>query len=137
MRRGIAFPDHVGLTPRRSGCGVRILVVDDYPDAADSMAMLLRLDGYDVDVAVDGTAALQQARVKPPDIVLLDISMPGMSGYEVARQLRAMFQDKVRLVAITAHGFEEDRQRCLAAGFDLHLVKPADPSAVENLVRTR
>src|SRR5438445_3057023 len=60
MRRGITFPDHVGLMPRRSG-GVRVLVVDDYPDAADSMAMLLRLDGYDVDVAVDGMAALQQA----------------------------------------------------------------------------
>jgi CheY-like chemotaxis protein len=78
-----------------------------------------------VDVALDGEAALQQARAKPPDVVLLDISMPGMSGYEVARQLRAMFQNKVRLVAITAHGSEEDRKRCLEAGFDVHLVKPA------------
>jgi two-component system, chemotaxis family, CheB/CheR fusion protein len=100
-------------------------VVADCPDNADSTAVLLRLYGHEVDVALDGKAALQQARARPPDVVLLDISMPGMDGYEVARQLRAMFQDRVWLFAITAHGFEEDRKRCLEAGFDLHLVKPA------------
>jgi two-component system, chemotaxis family, CheB/CheR fusion protein len=125
MGSGTVFRDRYYLMPRPSGPGVRVLVVDDYPDSADSTALLLRLYGYDVDVALDGKAALQQARVKPPDVVLLDISMPGMDGYEVARQLRAMFQTKVRLVAITAHGFEEDRKRCLGAGFDLYLVKPA------------
>jgi len=109
----------------RSGPGGRVLVVDDCPESADSTAVLLRLYGYEVDVARDGQAALQQARAKPPDAVLLDTSRPGMDGYEVARQLRAMFRDKVRLVAITAHGCEEDRKRCLEAGFDLHLVKPA------------
>ena len=68
--------------------------------------------------------------------MLLDISMPGMDGYQVARKLRAMFRDKpLLLVAITAHGFEEDRRRCEEAGFDLHLVKPADPLEVENLLR--
>src|SRR5262249_25020766 len=93
--------------------------------SAESTALLLSVYSYEVDVALDGKAAIQQARAKPPDVVLLDISMPGMDGYEVARQLRAMFQNKVRLVAITAHGFEEDRKRCLEAGFDLYLVKPA------------
>jgi CheY-like chemotaxis protein len=100
-------------------------VVDDHPDSADSTALLLRLYGYEVDVALDGEAALQKAPAKPPDVVLLDICMPGMDGYEVARQLRALFQHKVRLVALTAHGSKEDRKRCLEAGFDLYLVKPA------------
>jgi two-component system CheB/CheR fusion protein len=100
-------------------------VVDDHPDSAESTARLLTLYGHEVDVALDGKAALQQARAKPPDVVLLDIGLPGMDGYEVARQLRAMFQNKVRLVAITTHGFEEeDRKRCLEAGFDVYLVKP-------------
>jgi CheY-like chemotaxis protein len=114
---------------------VRVLVVDDYPDNADSMGMLLRLFGYEVATAYNGAAALQVARVRPPDVVLLDISMPAMNGYEVASQLRRMFQDRVVLIAITALGFEEDRQRCLEAGFDRHLVKPADPNEVARLLR--
>ena len=135
MGRGTARPDHIERMPEPSGAGVRVLVVDDYPDTADSMAMLLRLDGHDVDVALDGKGAVEHARLKPPDVVLLDLSMPGINGYEVARQLRALFQNKVRLVAITAHGFEEDCQRCWAAGFDRHLLKPPDPNEVLNLVR--
>jgi len=135
MGNGSALPDYIELMPKPSGSGVRVLVVDDYPDTAESMATLLRLHGHDVDVALDGTAAVEQARVKPPSVVLLDLSLPGMNGYEVARQLRTMFQNTVRLVAITAYGFEEDRQRCWAAGFDRHLVKPPDPNEVLNLVR--
>src|SRR5262249_27631025 len=142
-RRPEAFPmgsgpgrlDPDNLTPIRSGPGVRVLVVDDYPDSAEAMARLLGHCGHEVDVALDGKTALQRARAKQPDVVLLDICMPGMDGYEVATQLRAMFQNKVRLVALTALGSEEDRQRCLTAGFDLHLAKPADITEVRNLFR--
>lgn len=115
--------------------GVRVLVVNDYADNVESMAMLLRLYGHEVETALGGPAALRAARANPPEVVLLDISMPGMNGYEVARQLRSMFQDRVVLIALTAHGFEEDRRRCVEAGFDRHLVKPADPVKVEQLVR--
>ena len=121
-------------TPQRRA--VRVLVVDDSPDNVESMALLLRLYGHEVDVALGGPAALRAAQAQQPDAVLLDISMPGMDGYQVARRLRAMFRDKrLLLIAITAHGFEEDRRRCEEAGFDLHLVKPADPLAVEHLLR--
>jgi two-component system, chemotaxis family, CheB/CheR fusion protein len=125
MGSGTAFHDPHDQMPRPSGPGVRVLVVDACPDSAERTAVLLRLYYHEVDVALDGKAALQQARAKPPDVVLLDISLPGMDGYEVARQLRAMFQNKVRLIAITGLGFEEDRKRCLEAGFDLYLEKPA------------
>jgi CheY-like chemotaxis protein len=122
--------------PETAGHGrpVRVLVVDDYPDNAASMAMLLRLYGHEVDIALNGCEALRKAQAKPPDVVLLDISMPGMSGYRVARELRSLFQQRVRLIAITAHSFAEDQQRCLEVGFDLHLVKPADPREVQRLL---
>ena len=121
-------------TPKRRA--VRVLVVDDYPDHVESMALLWRLYGHEVEVALGGPAALRAAQAQQPDAVLLDLSMPGMDGYQVARKLRAMFRDKpLLLVAITAHGFEEDRSRCEEAGFDRHLVKPADPLAVEHLLR--
>jgi CheY-like chemotaxis protein len=114
---------------------VRILVVDDYPDNVASMAMLLRLYGHEVDTASGGSAAVAAALARPPDVVLLDISMPGMDGYEVARRLRGMFGDRVTLLAITAYGSEEDRQHCRAAGFDRHIIKPADPQKLERLLR--
>ena len=97
--------------------------------------MLLRLYGHAVETALGGPAALRAARANPPEVVLLDISMPGMDGYEVVRRLRSMFQDRVVLIALTAHGFEEDERRCVEAGFDRHLVKPADPVKVEQLLR--
>ena len=128
-------PDQSRRDAQSDRPSVRVLVVDDYPDNAESMGMLLRLFGYEVATAYNGSAALQVARVQQPDVVLLDISMPEMSGYEVATQLRRMFQDRVVLIAITALGFAEDRQRCLEAGFDRHLVKPADPNEVARLLR--
>jgi CheY-like chemotaxis protein len=115
---------------------LRVLVVDDYPDSAESMAMLLRLDGYEVDAAQSGVVALRLAQAKRPDAVLLDVSMPGMDGLQVARQLCTMFLDQPPLlIAITAHGTEEDRRRSLEAGFHLHLVKPANPIKVKRLLR--
>ena len=115
--------------------GARVLVVNDYADNVESMAMLLRLYGHEVETALGGPAALRAAWANPPEVALLDISMPGMDGYEAARRLRSMFQDRLVLIALTAHGFEEDKRRCVEAGFDRHLVKPADPVKVEQLLR--
>ena len=124
------------LIPTPKHRAVRVLVVNDSPDNVESMALLLRLYGHEVEVALGGPAALRTAQAQQPDAVLLDISMPGMDGYQVARKLRAIFRDKpLLLVALTAHGFEEDRRRCEEAGFDRHLVKPADPLEVEHLLR--
>jgi CheY-like chemotaxis protein len=113
----------------------RVLVVDDNPDAADSLALLLRLAGQDVRTAYDGHRALLQAREFLPDLVLLDIGMPGMDGYEVARRLRSEARlQGARVVAVTGWGQEEDRRRSTEAGFDHHLVKPVDSMALERLL---
>ncbi|AKJ27234.1 chemotaxis protein methyltransferase CheR [Caldimonas brevitalea] len=110
----------------------RILVVDDNRDAAESLAVLLRLGGRDVALAHDGEAALQEVRRYAPDVVLLDIGMPGMSGYEVARRIRSRPRgQQVCLVALTGWGQEDDKQRALAAGFDAHLTKPVDAQTLE------
>ncbi|HWA36674.1 MAG TPA: PAS domain S-box protein [Burkholderiales bacterium] len=109
----------------------RVLVVDDNEDASASLAMLLQSLGHETAVAKDGAQALELARSFAPDIVLLDIGMPGMDGYEVARRLRAMDAPRaLRVVAVTGWAQEADRARALAAGFDLHLVKPLDPPAI-------
>lgn len=102
----------------------RILVVDDSVDAAESMAMLLRLRGHDVIVAHNGQDALQLAEEKPPAVVLLDIGLPGMDGYEVCRRFRAAGRTDLRIIAMTGYGLEQDRQRAKEAGFDVHTVKP-------------
>jgi len=118
--------------PRR-----RVLVVDDNVDAAESLAVLLRLAGQDVRVRHDGAAALDAARADRPDVIFLDIGMPGMDGYEVARRLRGdpALRGAV-LVALTGWGQEEDRRRSREAGFDHHIVKPVEPDAVQSLLVT-
>ncbi len=113
----------------------RILVVDDNVDAAESLATLLRLKGHIARVAKDGPTALAIARAERPEVVILDLGMPGTDGFEVARQLRAMAETKnTVLVAITGWSREEDRQRCYEAGFDGHLPKPVDLSAVQQFL---
>jgi PAS domain S-box-containing protein len=113
----------------------RVLVVDDNRDAADSLAVLLRLMGQDVCVAYDGPSALAQAQEFRPALVLLDIGMPGMDGYEVARRLRQQPElGNVVVAALTGWGQEGDRRRSAEAGFDRHLVKPVDPAALEALL---
>jgi CheY-like chemotaxis protein len=112
-----------------------VVVVDDNEDAAQSMAMLLRTVGHDVHIEHDGTAALKRLTAQLPDIVLLDIGLPGLDGYEVARRLREHPGGTgVRIYAMTGYGQEEDRRRSLAAGFDGHLVKPVMPSDLFALV---
>jgi CheY-like chemotaxis protein len=123
-------PPPVGTAPQR-----RILVVDDNVDAAESLALLLRIEGHEVHVAHDGPAALAAIAADRPDVVFLDIGMPVMNGYEVAQRLRKMpGLENLLLVAMTGWGQEEDRRRSQEAGFDYHLVKPADPEALRQLL---
>ena len=113
----------------------RILVVDDNVDAADSLALLLGMEGHDVRVAHDGPAALAAVEAEPPDLVFLDIGMPVMNGYDVARRLRQRpGLEHLLLVAMTGWGQEEDRRRSQEAGFDHHLVKPVEPDALHQLL---
>jgi PAS domain S-box-containing protein len=113
----------------------RILVVDDNRDAADSLGMLLQCLGADVRVAHDGTEALEAVAAYQPAVVLLDIGMPGMDGYEVARCIRKNFPERrTPLVALTGWGQEEDRRRARDAGFDHHLIKPADMETLQALL---
>jgi CheY-like chemotaxis protein len=106
---------------------LRVLVVDDNLDAAESLVMLLGLDGHEVRMAHSGVEALEAAAVFRPEVVLLDIGLPGMDGYEVARRLREQNDGaETLLVAMTGYGQEEDRRRSRAAGFHRHLVKPVD-----------
>jgi len=120
---------------RPPGPARRVLVVDDQPDSTDSLALLLRLRGHEVRTASDGSSALEEFARYRPEVVFLDLGLPGMSGYDVARQLRAMPEARdVRLVALTGYGTEADRERTRAAGFDVHLAKPVDPHAVESLL---
>jgi PAS domain S-box-containing protein len=115
--------------------GHRLLVVDDNKDAADSLAMLLRMRGHQVRIAYDGAGALALAAAEIPDVVFLDIGMPVMDGFEVARRMRAISGlEKVILAALTGWGQLEDRRRTAAAGFDHHLVKPPEPDVLESLL---
>lgn len=113
----------------------RILVADDNTDSAETCAMLLQLWGHDVRVAADGQETVDVAREFRPEIALVDIGMPRMSGYEVAQTLRGTEWGKdMVLVAVTGWGQDEDRARATAAGFDHHLAKPVDPQRLQPLI---
>lgn len=103
----------------------RILVVDDHPDGAEMLRMLLELEGHEVAVAHDGVSALETASTFAPSVVILDIGLPGMDGYEVARRMRRdPSMRSMRLIALTGYGQAADTQRARDSGFDSHLVKP-------------
>jgi DNA-binding response OmpR family regulator len=114
---------------------LRILLVEDDADAANSMAVVLRLYGYDVVVALDSPTALQIADNYPPDVVLLDIGMPKMDGWQVAKALRQRrTKPRPLIIAITGYGYKAARLRSYEAGIDVHLVKPVDPAELVNLL---
>jgi signal transduction histidine kinase len=113
----------------------RVLVVDDNRDAAESLALLLRLRGHDVRVAADGPAALAMATEYLPEVVFLDLGLPGMDGHEVGRCLRQRpGLERARVVALTGSGSEDDRSRSRQAGFDGHLVKPVEPDEIDRIL---
>jgi PAS domain S-box-containing protein len=112
-----------------------LLIVDDNQDAANSLAMLLELQGHEVRVAFSGMAALEIMKTYTPDAVFMDIGMPGMDGYEAARRIREQYgSDNLVLAALTGWGQQEDRRRSAEAGFNFHLVKPPEPKAIENVL---
>jgi PAS domain S-box-containing protein len=117
--------------------GRRILIADDNRDAAESLATLLQLDGHDVTIVHDGQAALAAVQTGHPDIALLDIGMPILSGYEVARQVRqGSLGRTVTLVAVTGWGQDSDKARALAAGFNHHFTKPIETERLNDLIRS-
>ena len=123
-------PEPMPVTPPR-----RVLVVDDNLDAAEGLAMLLALKGHQVSTAYDGPGALQRARELQPDVVLLDIGLPRLDGFEVARRLREEHPERpMLLVALTGYGQERDRVRAREAGFDHHLLKPVRLEMLEQLL---
>jgi CheY-like chemotaxis protein len=118
--------------------GPLVLVVDDCLDAAGSLALLLKMWGYPTVLADNGPSALAAALAQPPVAVLLDIGMPGVDGYEVARRLRGRPRTAgALLIALTGYGREEDVRRCYEAGFDLHLLKPCDPEDLRRVLDGR
>jgi len=115
----------------------RILVVDDNEDAANTLAMILKMEGHEVDTAYSGTEALARIAEFEPAVVLLDIGLPGIDGFETARLIRARTRGrKIRLVAITGYGQEADRARTRDAGFTHHLVKPVDFADLKRVLAT-
>ena len=111
-----------------------VLVVDDYRDNAESTAILLRLFGCTADTAYSGPEAIEMAVTERPDLVLLDIAMPGMCGFEVAIQLRRVLGSSVMLVALSAFEAQDSPRKFTDAGFNDHLVKPAEPEALQELL---
>jgi CheY-like chemotaxis protein len=109
--------------------------VDDNRDSADSLSMLLRLAGHEVRTCYDGAAGLEMARRWLPEVVLLDIGLPRLDGYEVARRLRQEAEaPRILVVAMTGYGKDQDRQRSQQAGFNAHLVKPVDLDELAQLI---
>jgi CheY-like chemotaxis protein len=112
-----------------------ILVADDNRDAGETLAMLLRLDGHEVHVATNGLEAIDMYTRVHPDVAILDIGMPGLSGHEVARRIRAGDSEhRVKLIAVTGWGQKADKDRAAASGFDHHFTKPVEPSALSALL---
>ncbi len=130
----MAFP--AKSTPSPYTTRRRILVVEDQADAAATLALLLRLHGHEVNVALDGTAALQALQTLTADVVFIDIGLPDMDGREVARRIRQSDQNGALLIAVTGYGAAEDCHRSAEAGFNHHLVKPVTITVINKILET-
>lgn len=113
-----------------------VLLVEDNADAREALRALLELDGYGVEAAADGAGALEIVRARRPDIAVIDIGLPGVDGYEVARRIRGLAVPPPTLIALTGYSQPEDRRRAEEAGFDAHLVKPVDPAELTRVLAT-
>jgi signal transduction histidine kinase len=132
---GATVANNIAVEPPVSGSRRRrVLVADDNLDAGESLAMLLRLDGHEVELAHDGPAALALFERMRPEIAILDIGMPGLSGYEVARRIRQKSINGVTLIAVTGWGQEADKARAAESGFDHHFTKPVEPAVLSALL---
>jgi CheY-like chemotaxis protein len=131
-----ATPARIDERESRLAVARRVLIADDNRDGAETLAVVLGLEGHDVAVAHDGRAALLLFERHRPDVVLLDVGMPELDGYEVARRIRARPDGAhVLLIAVTGWGQEKDRRQSAAAGFDYHLTKPVEPDLLIRLVQ--
>jgi CheY-like chemotaxis protein len=142
VRLPVIRPDTSRATPREMSNGAsgtrRILVTDDNRDAATTMVMLLRLKGHEVEAAFDGREALERAEAWRPDVMLLDIGMPEMNGFDVCKLIRkTSWGSGIQIVALTGWGQEQDRMSTREAGFDGHLVKPVDLNALDDVLGRR
>jgi CheY-like chemotaxis protein len=114
----------------------RVLIIEDSPDGREMLSALLEAWGHQVQAAADGAEGVRKALGWQPEVAVVDIGLPLVDGYEVARRLRAALHGRVRLIALTGYGTPEDRAQALASGFDTHLTKPADPDELRRLVAT-
>ncbi|HVA44838.1 MAG TPA: response regulator [Pirellulales bacterium] len=122
---------------KTSGPSLRLLVIDDNHDAADTMAMLLRVMGHQASVAYSGATGVERAIAESPDAVILDLGLPEIDGYEVARRIRQHSHlAQVPLVAVTGYGQDSDRERSLEAGLAAHIVKPVDSRKLGEILAT-
>lgn len=125
----MTLPLSPGHRPAPEHRVLRVLIADDNVDAADSLAMLVSLEGHAVSIARNGDEALQLVSRIAPDVAILDIGMPGQNGLTVAQRIREMEEgERMLVVALTGHGQSEDKLRARAAGFDEHFTKPVDPA---------
>jgi CheY-like chemotaxis protein len=119
----------------RNRARLHILIIEDNSDAAEMLAVLLRMYGYDVGIAANAMTALEMVQTETPDVVLLDLGLPGMDGYELARRLSNYRPGKTPLlIAVTGYGREEDVRRSAEAGIDLHMLKPVDPVQLQTVL---
>ena len=112
-----------------------VLIIEDGPDGRHALGRLLELWGHRVELAEDGTRGVERAIATTPEIALIDIGLPGLNGYEVAKRVRQVLGDKIRLIALTGYGQPDDHERTREAGFDQHLVKPVNPRLLSRLLR--
>ncbi len=120
---------------QQNGHGLRVVVVEDHEDTAASTALMLRLYGHEAHIASDGRTALQVVQAVEPDVVLLDLGLPRVDGWQIAKQIREhSIHKRPLLVAVSGYGRKADRLRSQEAGIDLHLVKPVDPDQLRELL---
>jgi len=134
-RREGGRPGQGGERPATPGRKRRIVVVEDNPDIRESLSMLLNLWGHEVALASDGPSGVERVLEERPDVALIDVGLPGMNGYEVARAIRkGIPTGGIRLIAVTGYGQPSDRESAMQAGFDMHLLKPIEPKMLESLL---